>query len=52
MMTRRDIVAWLVTLPEDEGIGVTDGGLILATEDGRAWLEIGGLPEGSEGAEL
>lgn len=52
MMHATLIRKWLELLPDDAEIGVTDGGLALATEDGQNYLEIGGLPEDSEGARL
>jgi hypothetical protein len=47
MMTVRDIKAWLNTLPDDDSVGVDDGGLTLVPAgQPDAWLEIGGMPEG------
>jgi len=36
---------WILTIPDDEGIGVDEGGLTLTTPDNEAWFEIGGIPE-------
>ena len=47
MMTVRDVRTWLSTLADDDEIGVDDGGLCLETRDGAAYLEVGGLPEGT-----
>lgn len=44
MMQVEEIREWLDALPAGTWVGVDEGGLILTTRDGRAWLEIGGLP--------
>lgn len=52
MMTKRELLDWIDTLPDDAEIGIDEGGLALqtlATADGNAsYLEIGGLPEQTE----
>jgi len=35
-------------LREDDFVGMEEGGLTLYSEDGNAWIEIGGLPEEDE----
>lgn len=52
MMSVRELREWLSTLDPDDSVGVTDGGLALATEDGESWVEVGGLPEDSDGAQI
>jgi hypothetical protein len=52
MMTVKEVREWLDTMNYDDEIGISDSGMHLATEDGLNWLEIGALPEGSEGARI
>lgn len=46
------LLEFLNGLPEGAEVGITDGGLAIAAEDGENYLEVGGLPEGSAGADL
>jgi hypothetical protein len=46
MMAKREIQAWLDTLPADALIGIDDGGLALETTTG--YLEVGGYSEEDE----
>ena len=48
MMQVKEIKQWLNTLDESEWIGIGEGGLTLETEDGEAYLEVGGLPDEEE----
>ena len=47
-MPAEDIIDWLDSLPKRTRVGIGDGGLTLITEDGSAYLEIGGHPEPTE----
>ena len=38
----------LVGLRDDDFVGMDEGGLTVLTEDGVAWIEIGGLSEEDE----
>jgi hypothetical protein len=44
MMTKEQVINWLVGLPAGEPVWIDDGGLALGTPGG-AYLEIGGEPE-------
>lgn len=53
MMKASELQRWLATLSDDSFIAIDDGGLILVEVDDNggtteAFLEIGGLPHGSE----
>ena len=48
MMSKKDVRAWLNTLPEDAEVGIDDGGLCLQMRGLEAYLEVGGLPEGDQ----
>ena len=41
----KDIIAWLMTLPENELVGIDEGGLALEPVHTDAYFEIGGMPE-------
>ena len=45
MMSVREVKRWLDTLDPDECVGVDEGGLTLVNETGKAYLEVGGLPD-------
>lgn len=48
-MSARDLKDWILTIHDDTAVGIDDGGLTLTTEDGSAYLEIGGISvEGEE----
>jgi hypothetical protein len=43
MITVEILKEWLDALPNDTWIGIDDGGLAIQTEDGQAYIEVGGL---------
>lgn len=45
MITVKELKEWLNTLPDEESVGIDDGGLILIAELGDAYLEVGGMPD-------
>lgn len=45
MIKVSELRKWLDTLPQDENVGIDEGGLILYTELGDAHIEVGGLPD-------
>ncbi len=51
MMSKREILEWLNTLPDEAEIGIDEGGLCLQMFADEAYIEIGGLPE-DEGDEV
>jgi hypothetical protein len=49
-ITVKELREWLDAIPQDALIGVDDGGLTLqVADDANAYIEVGGLPESSEG---
>ena len=54
MTTIKELKEWLEEI-EKYGVtevGITEGGLTLATPEGDCYFEIGGLPEGCPGDQL
>lgn len=45
MMAVSEVIRWLQHLRPTDEVGIDEGGLALATEDGNAYLEVGGFPE-------
>jgi hypothetical protein len=45
MISKNELAQWLATLPEDEWVGIEDGGLTLQTASGDQYIEVGGTPE-------
>jgi hypothetical protein len=49
-ITAKELREWLAAIPQDALVGVDNTGLTLqVADDANAYIEVGGLPEGSEG---
>lgn len=48
-MTKKHVMEWLDSLPQNAVIGIDDGGLTLVVEeDDGAYLEVGGLEQSED----
>jgi len=46
MITTKELIRWLQTLPQDSSVGVDDEGLTLVCDqDWHAYLEVGGISD-------
>lgn len=49
MISTKDLIRWLKTLPENSEVGIDEGGIwILCDEDPDAYYEVGGMPINDE----
>src|SRR5262245_8971437 len=48
MMSKKTIVDWLRTVPDDADIAIDEGGLTLVVVNDEGWLEVGGMPDEDE----